>query len=200
LHLAETREAAKGSCLDAATFGICTTQDSASIPSQKVLSKHLDAAIKQRCTQDKRQDPTFLAHLVLCNVPGAGAWLTASLVPDGRAIDAPFFQTALQRRLRSPLFPGNEVCPCCGDAMDMYGDHAWVCQCNGDRTTRHNSLRNITFAELQVAAARPEREKTGLLPGRPGEEGLPSSAGARHPADIWVRRGTHGDAEALDLL
>ena len=83
--------------------------------------------------------------------------------------------------------------------MDVYGDHTLVCQCNGDRTIRHNALRDVIFAELQVAWARPEREKTGLLPGRPGEEGRQSSASARRPADIWVRRGTHGDAEALDF-
>ena len=60
-------------------------------------------------------------------------------------------------------------------------------------------LGDIIFAELQMGGARPEREKAGLLLGRPGEEGLPSSAGARRPADIWVRRGIHSEAEALDF-
>jgi len=83
--------------------------------------------------------------------------------------------------------------------MDIYGDHALVCSCNGDRTVRHNALRNEVYQELVTAGVRPEREKAGLLPGRPAEDGIPVAASARRPADIWMRRGAQGNAQALDF-
>ena len=47
--------------------------------------------------------------------------------------------------------------------MDSFGDHALVCYCNGDRTVRHNALRNIVFCEASRANMQPEKEKAGAL-------------------------------------
>jgi hypothetical protein len=94
---------------------------------------------------------------------------------------------------------GNEACPCCGEPLDRFGDHALTCSCNGDRTVRHNSVRNVVFEEATEANLQAEREKAGLLPERPGEDGLPVKSGARRPADVWLPRGTRGEAEALDF-
>lgn len=44
-----------------------------------------------------------------------------------------------------------------------------------------------------------EREKAGLLPERPSEDGLAVKSGPRRPADVWLPRGTRGEAEALDF-
>ena len=83
--------------------------------------------------------------------------------------------------------------------MDRWGDHALVCSCNGDRTLRHNAVRDATFCEAIDAGVDAEREKAGLLPGRPPEDGIPISSGSRRPADIWLRRGRHGGQEAFDF-
>ena len=119
----------------------------------------MDAAQKEHLIGSNSTDPTCVAHVELCSVPGAGAWLTAPPATDGRALDAPVFRVALQRRLRVPVFERDGACPCCDDPLDRRGDHCLVCSCHGDRTVRHNSVRNVVFEEASEAALRPEREK-----------------------------------------
>ena len=51
---------------------------------------------------------------------------------------------------------------------------------------RHNAIRDQVFDELHKAGVPAEREKAGLLPGRPQGDGVPSPAQARRPADIWL--------------
>ena len=83
--------------------------------------------------------------------------------------------------------------------MDRFGDHALVCPCKGDRTVRHNAVRNCTFSEAVVAGRNPDREKAGLLPGRPASDGVKGKEGERRPADVWLPRGPCGRGEALDF-
>ena len=85
--------------------------------------------------------------------------------------------------------------------MDAYGDHALVCSCNGERTLRHNALRNQVCDEAAQGGLRPEKEKPGLLPQRPESDGLHTSVDARRrrPADIWLPSGQAGTPEALDF-
>jgi len=134
-------------------------------------------------------------------VLGAGAWLTAPPVDDGREIDAPLFQIGLKRRLRVPVFQDESYCPMRGEVLDCWGDHALVCSCGGGRTVRHNAIRNVCYEEAVLAGTRAEREKVGLLPGRPSADGLPLKHGLcdRRPADIWLPRGESGGGEALDF-
>ena len=70
--------------------------------------------------------------------------------------------------------------------------------CGGDRTIRHNRLRDVTHEEANLAALRPEREKQGLLPGRPPEDGARSLEAERRPADVFLPRGPDHRA-ALDF-
>eukprot|EP00973_Karenia_brevis_P052546 7299113-Karenia_brevis.AAC.1 len=88
--------------------------------------------------------------------------------------------------------------------MDSYGDHALVCPCKGDRTRRHNAVRDLTHVEAQEARMAPEKEKQGLIPGRPVEDGVHSRSQQenRRPADIWLPTGggfSRGRPEALDF-
>ena len=80
--------------------------------------------------------------------------------------------------------------------MDSWGDHALTCPCRGDRTVRHNVIRDLIHAEAKDAGCAPEKEKGHLLPGRSVEDGAPSRHDApprsderRRPADIWFPRG-----------
>ena len=83
--------------------------------------------------------------------------------------------------------------------MDRYGDHALVCPCGGDRTIRHNAIRNVAYAEAVGAGLQPEKEKAGLLPGRPREDGHPVEASLRRPADVYLPRGQGNRGEILDF-
>eukprot|EP00971_Amphidinium_carterae_P233677 4637235-Amphidinium_carterae.1 len=54
------------------------------------------------------------------------------------------------------------LCPYCGEAIGVYGDHALVCSCSGD--ARHHHVRNAIADAALGAGLRPEKEKMGLLP------------------------------------
>ena len=69
------------------------------------------------------------------------------------------FKISLARRIRVPLLDEQATCPLCGVGLDAFLDHALVCSCGGDRTLRHNSLRDTTFSEAIDAGMRAEREK-----------------------------------------
>ena len=86
-----------------------------------------------------------------------------------------------------------------GDTFDAFGGHALTCMCCGDRTHRHNCIRNVAWEEANLAGMRPEREKQGLLPVRPTEDGLRETPGDRRPADVWLPRGTNNRPTALDF-
>ena len=132
-------------------------------------------------------------------MPGAGAWLTAPPAGDGREMDSSLFQVALKRRIRVPVSDADAFCPTCGGCLDRFGDHAVVCCCGGDRTIRHNAIRNVFFQDAAQAGLRPERERQGLLPERPQEDALRASGSGRRPADVWLPRGPGGRGVALDF-
>ena len=165
---------------------------------QKFLSQQVDAWLK---TTIRSQSPDLDRHLSLVSTPGAGAWLTLGSSDDECRIDPPLFTVGLLRRARVPLFSGNEQCPLCGSPMDIYGDEALTCQCGGDRVVRHNACRDHMFAELKPSSLRVEREKAGLLPPRPSEDGsgLCAARQARRPADIWVAPASQPTPLALDF-
>ena len=151
----------------------------------------IDRALHQKVLRENSQDRFFCAHVALSGLPGAGAFLTAPPVDDGREIDASLFKISLKRRLRAPVFDAEHHCPLCGEVVDRFGDHALVCGCGGDRTVRHNAIRNICYQAGVEAGLRPEREKANLLRGpSPDADGLPSNAagngsrGGRRPADV----------------
>ena len=84
---------------------------------------------------------------------------------------------------------------------------------HGDRAIRHNRLRDIVYEEAVRGNMSPEREKAGLLPGRPQDDGAPDAAGServdedlpalarsrRRPADVFVPRALGGSPVALDF-
>ena len=142
----------------------------------------IDAKTVADIKQKEEGDRAYLQHLALQTTHGAGAWLTALPAEGGLRLDPPSFRVTIARRLRLAVQPEDGVCPRCGGTMDRFGDHALVCACAGDRTRRHNAVRNITHEYAKEGGLGPEKEKAGLLPQSPVGWGL---GAARH----WPREG-----------
>ena len=71
--------------------------------------------------------------------------------------------------------------------MDIWCDHALVCSCKGDRTLRHNSIRDLVFRSALATDLRPQKEKPNLPPLRPDAETIrETTLRGRRPADVWV--------------
>ena len=116
----------------------------------------------------------------------------------------------LQRWLRMPLSEQDHECPCCDGVLDRFGDHALVCCGCGDRTRRHNLLRNMVYYIASSANLHPELEKPGLLPQRPSFGSLyengssiggddDSNPSHRRPADVYIPRWRSGPPAAWDF-
>jgi hypothetical protein len=117
-------------------------------------------------------------------------------------------QVSIKRRLRVQLLEEETFCPACGEVMDVFCDHALTCACKGDRTKRHNALRNQSFFDaLASGHAGAELERPGLLPPRAPGEGPPEGEqggsqvddGNRRPADVYLPRWRNGTAAAWDF-
>jgi len=186
----------------------CLGDVSAEPWSQKALSKAIDertlAELSASAGQSRR------AHLKLISASGAGLWLNATPSKAAQLNNDPaLFVAMLRRWLRVPFADQDVECPCCGGVLDSFGDHALVCSCGGDRTRRHNLLRNVVFHASDAANLRPELEKEGLLPQRPldggaHEDGSPctdhnSQPQHRRPADVFIPRWRSGPPAAWDF-
>ena len=171
-------------------------------PPQKVLCAKLERGVIDAVLQSPHTNVDLNAHTQLMSAPGSGAWLHAMPSLENRTVlDAALFRIAILRRLRMPLLSSPEHCPACGTGMDIWADHALVCSCKGDRTIRHNALRNCTFRFARASNLNPQREKPGLLPPRPESEAIKENAhpSGRRPADIWMPTWCDGGPVAFDF-
>jgi len=173
---------------------------------QQSLSLALERAAVSALLEPSPGNMAFRAHLSLLQVPHAGDWLQA--VPSevfGNAIAPPLFRISLQCRLRQAVYDALSFCPLCDAVLDTYGDHSKVCACGGDRSSRHNHIRNVGARFFNAAGLRPELEKPGLLPPRPRTESegdaasVPCRPSSRRPADVFVPRWHLGRPAAFDF-
>ena len=68
-------------------------------------------------------------------------------------------------------------CPKCDGVLDKFSLHAGTCAAGGERTQRHNALRDLLASWADRAGLQAEVEKPGLLlPQRPDEARLLSDA------------------------
>ena len=102
-----------------------------------------------------------------------GAFLNSIPSPAlGLRMTSDVFSTALKYRLGSPIFPNDGDCGMCGKASDMMGDHAIsACSGNGDKSRRHDLVRDAIFQAASAAALAPRREERGLISGRDARPG-----------------------------
>jgi hypothetical protein len=178
--------------------------------SQKELSEAIDERMSARLSAPETTSQARRAHLKLVSASGAGLFLHAVPSKEARLDNEPaLYRVMIQRWLRMPLTDQDCECPCCDGVLDRFGDHALVCCGGGDRTRRHNLLRNIVFYEASACGLHPELEKPGLLPQRPlcgslfenGDSVCDSfaSPSARRPADVYIPRWRAGPPAAWDF-
>ena len=108
-----------------------------------------------------------------------------------------------------PFADADSRCPCCDGWLDRFGDHALACCGAGDRTRRHNLIRNLVYHAASAAGLSPELEKPGLLAQRPSsgsayENGASCRTGDsdpsfRRPADVFIPRWRSGPPAAWDF-
>jgi hypothetical protein len=169
----------------------------------------LDKQVASTLAEPTRADLSHQAHLKLVAESGAGLWLhTPPTKATGHSVEPELYITSLQRRLRVPIFPEEHFCPLCDGVVDRFGDHCLVCPGGGDRTKRHNLIRNVVCHRCSAAGLAPELEKPGLLRPRPHvgtaeedgvhREGIQGPEG-RRPADIYLPRWRRGTPAALDF-
>ena len=97
----------------------------------------------------------------------------------------------IARGLGLKIFPEEFPCPApgCKGTMDVYGDHALVCSCKGDRIRRHNAERNVIHSDMRIAGLSPVLEPPHIL----------RNGGKQKPADIFVSDWSEGKGACFDV-
>ena len=117
---------------------------------QKHRQQHLSQAIDKKLLNNikslNQDNIHFQAHLNHTTNSGAGSWL--HYVPSQALrtnVDPLLYRTMIMRWLRVPIHEVEFHCSFCDEIVDKYADHCLICAMGGDRTKRHNLLRNEIF-------------------------------------------------------
>ena len=147
---------------------------------QSELSRHVDAA--GWASQLNSASVVDKATLLSEASPGGRAFFTC--VPSGRTqMEPAVFNAELRVRLSIPESGSDTWCLKCDAILDTYGHHSRMCAAGGERTQRHNALRDLIYQWAERGCLRPEREKAGLLlPQSPDDV----SSARRRPADLYL--------------
>ena len=147
--------------------------------SHQLLSEHITNTGVQR----------DIARLASLGLPHSGDWLNVIPSPNlGLHLRSAEWITSAKYRLGCPVFPTSGKCSACPQFSDKEGDHAISCGYQGERTARHNHLRDILYHTAVSAALGPTREDRALIPGTEAR-----------PADVLIPNWTGGKDTALDV-
>uniref|UniRef100_A0A1X7T0K2 Uncharacterized protein n=1 Tax=Amphimedon queenslandica TaxID=400682 RepID=A0A1X7T0K2_AMPQE len=132
-------------------------------------------------------DSRSWALLLSISIPHAGDWLNALPSPNDELhlLDSEF-RLCLKYWLRIPHTSGTASCPFCTFPADPVGNHTLACGGNGDRTHRHNGLRDV-FSAAQSAALSHRREAPSL------------TQDSVSPADVFLPSWSQGRPAVLDV-
>ena len=175
------------------------------LPQDSALSLCEALAAKQRALSERVDLAGWEAQLVQASLveravlrseAGLGARAFLAATPSGRTrLEPAVFCAELRFRLGVPDAAEDCWCPLCDGVLDRHSHHAATCVAGGERTLRHNSVRDVLYTWLDRAGFRPEKERPGLLlPQSPDDTHL----ARRRPADIYVPS-LAGSPAALDF-
>lgn len=128
---------------------------------------------------------TVLGRATLLSEASLGGRAFLNAVPSGRTrMEPAAFVSELRVRLQIPDADGDTLCPLCDGVLDHHSHHASMCAAGGERTQRHNAVRDLVYEWAQRGGLRPERERPGLLlPHAPDEV---NNLARRRPADVYL--------------
>lgn len=158
---------------------------------QREISKRIDAHNLQTFTTHTRDRDSVrdVARLNSLGLPNSGAWLNVLPSPSlGLHLKPAEFIVSVKYRLGLQIFPQEGVCVSCPLISDIFGDHAVSCGWGGERTYRHNLIRDVLFNTCAQACLGPTREDRALIPGTDAR-----------PADVYLPNWTAGQDTALDV-
>ena len=147
---------------------------------QHDLSKLLDAA----SWNAQLGHATLAERAALLSECGPGARAFLAGLPSGRTrMEKPVFVAEVRVRLGVPDALTDEWCPRCDAVLDRHSHHAAVCVAGGERTQRHNAVRDLVYTRPGL-----------LLPQTPDD----TSSARRRPADVYLPA-LAGSPAALDF-
>lgn len=143
-------------------------------------------------------DTANRARLASLGLPHSSDWLLVVPCPSlGLHIKGTEFRVAALYRLGMPVFLSGGACVACGLQSDSHGNHAISCGSHGERSARHNHLRDAVYATAASAHLAPTREDRAFSPGtdgRPADVLIPNLLCGLHAAlDITVLKTTLGE-------
>lgn len=161
---------------------------------QKALSSTIDA--KELADHLSALPASDRAALLSETLRGAYNFLEAVPTENlGLRMEPVHFRLELLRRLLRDLHTEDTFCNFCDQISDAKGRHDIMCSCGGDRTIRHNAVRNLCGSLAGQAALHPVLEKPALLPPSPEHP----NANGRRPADVFLPTWFGGRPAALDF-
>jgi hypothetical protein len=120
----------------------------------------------------------------------ASDWL--SVIPNtalGLALSSEEFSVLIRYRLCQDIIPSDISCPGCkSQTLDKKGIHALECSAWGDKTRRHNAIRNSILGYCKSAGLNAVIEKSGLIAGN-----------KKRPGDVYIESLAKGLDYALDV-
>eukprot|EP00435_Cladocopium_sp_Y103_P075266 s109_g55.t1 len=109
------------------------------------------------------------------------------------------FVAELRQRLGIPDSATDTWCPQCNAVLHAHSHHAGICSTGGERTLRHNAIRNVVYTWIDRAGLNPEKERPGLLLPHAGLKTSTLPSGAQ-PISLYLAwKILEGTPTALDF-
>jgi hypothetical protein len=111
---------------------------------RKKMKEYSAKQLKRKALYSKEVSPPNVLELLpaIMDKRSSMALMTMSRINESNRIKNPTFRTALQRKLRVPIFDTNLKYKCkCGTFIDQYGDHCLGCKVN-HKAKASNGIRD----------------------------------------------------------
>lgn len=152
------------------------TIDAAMASKQQTLSHTLDAA----GWDEQLAQASLTDRATLLSEASVGGRAFLSAIPSGRTqMEPAVFTTEIRARLRVTEADHDTWCPLCDAVLDCYSHHAGMCAAGGERTQRHNAVRDLVYDWCK-------RGGLNAAGRRPADVYLPTFAGAPTAFDSAV--------------